>query len=151
MKKLILPISIAFLISLAIHFLLYTTVDLTIKNNQLKISTTNKKQNIKKNGFVSVKYVKMKKPKIKKEKIVVRKKQLKLKKEIKKLEKKLIKVPIKIKKRKTKKRTVKKKPKAIELPKINKQADLKFVFLLHLKVSPFYYITPLLYLYLVVL
>jgi len=52
---------IAFLISIGIHFMMYFTIDKTLKNATLQINTTNKKNTTTKNGLVKIKYVKVKK------------------------------------------------------------------------------------------
>ena len=61
MRNLTYKIFIAFLISIVIHVLLYITLDRNIQNNKLQINTTNKIMQDKKNGFTTVKYVKLKK------------------------------------------------------------------------------------------
>ena len=127
MKKLTISISIAFIISLCIHFLLYSTVDLTIKKQNLQISTTNQKQVFKKNGFVNIKYVKIKKPTIVKKKKIIEKKQQKKIEPLKRIKKVINK---KIPKRKRKK-TIKKKIKTIKLPEVTNQIDLKSLFTLN--------------------
>ena len=134
MKNLILTIFIAFLISLAIHFLLYITFKDTLQNNTLQISTTNKIEDVKKNGFTSIKYVKIKKPEIKKpEKIkkpIKKPKKIIKKKRIKEKSKKIIKKTVRkqIKKSQIKKVPILKEIKAIQLPKIEPKVDLKKLF-----------------------
>jgi len=126
MKNLILTIFVAFLISLAIHFLLYITFQNRFQNNKLQISTTNKIQESKENGFTSIKYVKIKIKKIKKPVKI----QKKIKKKIsKKIKKKIIKPTKKI----IKKVPILKKIKAIQLPKIEPKIDLKKLFIIQKK------------------
>ncbi len=119
MKNLILTLFIAFLISLAIHFLLYTTIKDKLHDNTLRISTTNKIQKSTKSGFTSIKYVKIKKIEKKKAKKV--KKKI-IKKPRKKIVKKQIKKPI------IKKIPILKEIKAIQLPKVEPKIDLKKLF-----------------------
>lgn len=126
MRNLILTIFIAFLISLAIHFLLYITFQDSFQNNKLQISTTNKIQKSKKNGFTSIKYVKIKKPIKKVKKISKRIKKIVKKKVIKKKIKKIIKK--KIKKQIVKKVPISKEIKAIQLPTKKPKVDLKKLF-----------------------
>ncbi|RLA81464.1 MAG: siderophore-mediated iron transporter [Epsilonproteobacteria bacterium] len=126
MKNLILTIFLAFLISLVIHFLLYATVQNKIQNKKLQISTTNKIQEMKKKGFTSIKYVKLKKiEQIKPEKI-----KKTIKKIVKKRPKKVIKKIVKkqIKKSKIKKVPILKEIKAIQSPKIEPKIDFKSLF-----------------------
>ena len=80
---------VAFLFSLAIHFIMYFTIDRTLQNNKLNMNTTTKKQTTKKNGLVKVKYVKIKPKKeiIKEKTKTIAKKEIK-KQEIKKISKK---------------------------------------------------------------
>jgi len=61
---------IAFLISLAIHYMLYFTIDKSLQNSTLQINTTNKKNTTTKNGLVKIQYVKMKQVKKKVKKTV---------------------------------------------------------------------------------
>ena len=69
MKNFTKTIIIAFLFSIAVHYLMYFTIDNNLQNNTLNINTTNKKNTTTKNGLVNIKYVKIKaKPIIKKEK-----------------------------------------------------------------------------------
>lgn len=120
MKNLILTIFIAFLISLAVHLLLYITFQDSFQNNKLQISTTNKIQENKKTGFTSIKYVKIKKPieQIVKKKVI--------KKKPKKIIKKMTKKPIK--KQIIKKVPILKEIKAIQLPIEKPKVDLKKLF-----------------------
>ncbi len=131
MKNLILTIFLAFLISLVIHFLLYATVQNKIQNKKLQISTTNKIQEMKKKGFTSIKYVKLKKiEQIKPEKTKKTIKKIVKKKVVKKRPKKVIKKIVKkqIKKSKIKKVPILKEIKAIQLPKIEPKIDFKSLF-----------------------
>ena len=112
---------VAFLFSLAIHFIMYFTIDRTLQNNKLNMNTTTKKLTTKKNGLVKIKYVKIKpKKEIKKEK--PKPKESIEKKEINKIAKKVI-------KKKSIKKAVKKTIPLITLPVKQTQAiDLKKFF-----------------------
>jgi protein TonB len=118
MKNIIISILIAFLISLVIHFLSFVTVNRTIKNNKLQINTTNKIENIKKNKFTFIKYVKLKKV----DKI---KKKSKKKSIIKKTKPKKTK---KVVKKKTIIKPIKKKPTIIDIPINKPKIDLRKLF-----------------------
>jgi len=110
---------IAFLISICIHFMMYFTIDKTLKSSTLNINTTNKKNTTTKNGLVKIKYVKVKKIE-KKEKIkpAIKKKKFKEKAQTKKI----------LKKTETKKIDKKTVP-LIQLPVIQrKPVDLKKFF-----------------------
>jgi len=51
---------IAFLFSIAIHYLMYFTIEKNLKNHTLNINTTNKKNTTTQNGLIKIKYVKVK-------------------------------------------------------------------------------------------
>ena len=61
MKNFTKTLIVAFLFSIAIHFMMYFTIEKTLQNNTLNINTTNKKSATTKNGLVNIKYVKIKK------------------------------------------------------------------------------------------
>ena len=107
---------IAFLFSIVIHTMLFVTIDRTLKNDTLKINTTNKKNDTKNKGLVKVKYVKIKQKAVKPTKKV---KKYKEKAQTKKIQKR------ETKKAKIAKKTVP----LIKLPVIQKkQLDLKQFF-----------------------
>lgn len=92
---------VAFLLSIAIHFMMYFTIDKTLQNQTLNINTTNKKSTTKKSGLIKVKYVKIKKnekkktvqKKVIKQKTVETKQKKNIKKEITKKTIPLIELP----------------------------------------------------------
>ncbi len=121
MKNFTMTLIVAFLFSIAVHFIMYFTIDKNLQNNTLNINTTNKKSTTTKNGLVKIKYVKIK-PKVKKEKP----------KEIPKPRPKKIKDKAqtkKIFKKSTVKETIKKSIPIIKLPVVQKEPlDLKKFF-----------------------
>ena len=112
MKNFIFSITVAFLISLLIHYLFYDGLNKTLHKEKLKMNTSNKKAKGKK-GFTSIKYVKLQKPK---PKIEPKKAQVKPIKKILKKKKLIKKTPL-IKKVKT-----------IKLPKSTPKTSLKSLF-----------------------
>ena len=62
MKNFFFPLTVAFIISLLIHFLFFNSLNKTLHKDKLNINTSKKKIQGKK-GFTSIKYVKLQKPK----------------------------------------------------------------------------------------
>ena len=58
----------ASLIAIIIHIVLFVELNNVIKSNKLQYNTTNKTKTDKKNGYTSIKYVKLQKKEIKKTK-----------------------------------------------------------------------------------
>ena len=110
MKNFFFPLTVAFLISLLIHFLFFDELNKRFHKDKLNINTSTKKTQGKK-GFTSIKYVKLKKPQ---PKIEPQKDKLK---------------PVK----KAKNVIKKKKVKTIKLPKAQPQNTLKNLFILSKK------------------
>jgi len=114
MKNFIFPITIAFLLSLLIHYLFYDRLNETLNKDRLHINTSNKKGKGKK-GFTSIKYVKLQKPSPKIEPQKPKPKPIQ----------KIVK-----KKKLIKKSPLIKKVKTINLPKAIKKNNLKNLFTL---------------------
>lgn len=115
MKNFSRPLTIAFLISLLIHFLFYDRLNNTLHKEKLNINTSTAKTKHKK-GYTSIKYVRLQKPKV----------------ELKKPEPKVIQKPKPPQKKKqpTKKSPLIKKVKTIKLPQVEKETSLKKLFTL---------------------
>ncbi|MEA3512623.1 MAG: TonB family protein [Campylobacterota bacterium] len=118
MKKLFITISIAFILSIAIHFILYFITDKKLSKNQLQFNTTNKKSISTKKGFTSVKYVKFKKKERSKQKEKIKEN---ITKKIKQTNKKKV---------LEKQFKISKEVKKIQTPKIKKNIDLKKFFII---------------------
>jgi len=112
MKNFIFPITVAFLLSLLIHFLFFDGLNKSLHKDKLNINTSTKKDKGKK-GFTSIKYVKLQK----------QQPQIELQKPKSKPVKKIIK-----KKKAIKKSPLIKKVKTIKLPKVQPQNTLKNLF-----------------------
>lgn len=120
-------ISIAFMVSIGIHFIFFDRVQKNLENKTLQFPTTNKKQNNNKTGYSKIKFVKLVKkepPKVTKTKQNNNKKTKKI---IKKLEKPQKPITKKQKVLKKKQVAIKKKVKTINLPRENK-VNLKTLF-----------------------
>ncbi len=113
MKNFILPLAVAFLLSLLLHSIFYGTLNHSLHKEKLDINSSTKKMKNKK-GYTSIKYVRLQKPKPQKP--------------VKKAAK-----PIQKKRKTITKSPLLKKVKTIKLPKTTNTPDLKKLFTLSKK------------------